>query len=211
MFEKRETSDQFFLETKMGIVTQTGAWFHTTSKQIESFAPGLLQKVSLAELIKEAHAWVKSADSLGLILLYLLLFLINPWIAAVVALAFHWGWYHYKSGFVVGGAGSVLRVLNSDAFLFVVAFVSLSILGFQQEYVAVGIGILFFFGLKPGFLRKGWDKMNKQKTNQLTPNDQVLKMVIIKRSIWADTAPADVQQMEDRLKELAVNRKKGKN
>ena len=210
MIDKRGASGQFFLETKLGIVTQTGEWFHTTSEHIESFVPGLLEQISLEELIKEAHAWVKSADSLSLILLYLLLFLINPWLAAVISLAFHWAWYHYKSGFVVGGAGSILRLINSDSFLFVVAFLSLSVLGFQQQYVATGIGILFFFLMKPGFLRSAWQKINTTKSGALTPNDQVLKMVIIKRAIWADTAPAKVKQMENKLKELAVNRKKGK-
>lgn len=204
-------SKQFFIETKMGIVTRTGDWFHTTSEHIESFAPGLLEKISLEALVKEAEAWVRSASSLSLILLYILLFFINPWIAAAVTLAFHWFWYHYKSGFIVRGAGTILRFLNSDGFLFVVAFFSLTTLGFQEQYAAVGIGIFFFFLMKPGLLRKGWDKLQKsQNSGGLTLNDRVLKMVIIKYAMYEDVAPSDIEKMEERFKDLALNRKKGK-
>lgn len=209
MFDREKISDQQFLETKMGIVTQGGNWFHTTREQLKSFAPGLLEKVSLKTLIQNAEAWIKSADSLSLILLYALLIWSNPWLAAAVALLFHWFWYNYKSAFVIRGAAPFLRFINSDAFLFVIAFISLSYLGFQQAYLATGIGIIYFFGMKPGFLRKGWDKLNNTSENELTPNDKVLKMIIIKQAMRHNATPADVQKMEERLKELALNRKKG--
>ncbi len=210
MFDRSASSNQFFIETKLGIVTRTGDWFHTTSEQIEMFVPGLLEKVSLESLVKEALAWVKSPGSLSLVLLYALLFLVNPWLAGLTSLAFHWFWHHYKSGLVVRGAGTFLRLINSDAFLFLVAFVALSLLGYSKEYVAVGIGIVFFFAMKPGFLRKGWEKMHKSAPDELSINDRVLKMVIIKRALYENVPPADVQKMDEQLKELAMNRKKGK-
>jgi hypothetical protein len=210
MFNRSTSSDQFFIETKLGIVTRTGDWFHTTGEQIESFAPGLLEKVPLESLVKEALAWVKSPGSLSLVLLYGLLFFVNPWLAGLTSLAFHWFWHHYKSGLVVRGAGTFLRIINSDVFLFLVAFVALSLLGLNEEYVAVGIGVVFFFAMKPGFLRKGWEKMQSGPSDKLTLNDRVLKMVIIKRALYENVPPANVQQMDEQLKELAINRKKGK-
>jgi hypothetical protein len=208
---KFKKSDQFFVETKLGIVTQTGDWFHTTTEHIESFAPGLLDQVPLETLIKEAQAWVRSAGSLSLILLYGLLFWINPWIAAGIVLVFHWFWYHKKSALVIRSAGKLLRFVNSNGLLFIVAFFSLSVLGFQQEYVATGIGIFFFFVMKPGLLRKVWDKLAQSLSSDgLTLNDRVLKMVIIKHAMYEDTAPSKVREMEERFKDLAMNRKKGK-
>lgn len=194
----------------MGIVTREGDWFHTTREQIDAFAPGLLEEVSLEELIREAAAWVKSASSLSLILLYGLLFWVNPWLAAALTLAFHWLWHHHKSGFVVRGAGPLLRFVNSNAFLFVIAFLSLSMFGFQQQYTAVGIGVVSFFVMKPGLFRRGWERLVSTPKDELTPNDRVLKMVIVKRAIYEDVAPADVEKMEERLKQLALSRKTGK-
>ncbi|MGK7370731.1 MAG: hypothetical protein ACNS64_11000, partial [Candidatus Halalkalibacterium sp. M3_1C_030] len=90
-------TDRLFMETKMGIVTRTGEWFHITSDQIEVFVPGLLYKVSLRVLIKDARAWVRSSDSLSLTLLLGMLLYLNPWLAAIATPAFHWLWYNYKS------------------------------------------------------------------------------------------------------------------
>ena len=205
-------SKEFFIETGMGIVTRTGDWFHTTSEQINAFAPGLLDKVPLEKLVKEAEAWVRSASSLSMILLYVLLFFINPLLGAGIALVFHWFWYHYKSGFVIRGAGPFLRFINSDAFLFMVAFFSLTALGMQGHYGAAGIGIVFFFLMKPGLLRKGWEKFNKSKNGGgLTLNDRVLKMVIVKYAMYENVSPSSIERMEERFKDLALNRKKGKN
>lgn len=201
-------SDPFFVETKVGIVTQNRDWFHTTSDYIEQYVPGLLDVVSLETLIKDAEAWVRSADSLSLILLLVLLFLVNPWLAAITTLAFHWSWYNYKSGFVTRPIGKVLTFINSDGFLMITAFVALSLLGVGGEYVAAVIGIVFFFIMKLGLLKKGWDTLAKNQTESMTLNDRVLKMVIIKHAMHVDVAPVEVQSMEEQFKEAALNLKK---
>jgi len=210
MADPFSASEEYFMETDMGIVTRRGDWFHTTREQIEGYAPGLLDNVSLASLIKDAMAWVRSASSLSLTLLYILLFVINPWFAAGITVAFHWFWYHNKSGFIIRGMASFLRFINSDGFLFIIAFVSLSLLGFQQEYVATGVGIFFFFVMKPGLLKKGWDRLRSDSDQELTLNDRVLKMVIIKQAMKENVAPSNVQQMEERFKDLAFSRKNKK-
>jgi|GEM_PF-208252 len=208
--KRSHSSDQFFIETQMGIVTRMGEWFHITSDQIEKFAPGLLNKIPLKDLIREAQAWVSSTDSLSLMLLYLLLFFINPWIAAGITVVYHWFWYHYKSAFVIYGGGSLLRIINSDAFMFIIAFICLSLLGLVEHYVAAGIGIVFFLVLKPGFLKKGWDKLDKTQAGELTLNDRVLKMIIIKQSMHYNIKQPEVGKMEEQIQELATNRKEGK-
>ncbi len=110
---------------------------------------------------------------------------------------------------MIRGAAPFLQFINSDAFLFVIAFVTLSYLGFLGAYLATGIGVLYFFIMKPGFLRTGWDTIKQTGENELTANDKVLKMIITKQAIYHNVAPAKVQQMEERLKEVALNRKKG--
>lgn len=207
---ERRGTDQLFIETKVGIITRNRNWFHTTSGHIAQYAPGLLDVVPLDTLIRDAEAWVRSADSLSLILLFVLLFLVNPWLAALITLAFHWLWYNYKSGFVVRPMGRFLSFINSDGFTMTTAFVVLSLLGMGGEYVAAVIGIVFFFLLKLGLLKMGWDKLAKGHAESLTLNDRVLKMVIIKHAMYADTAPVEVQSMESQFKEAALNLKRGR-
>lgn len=207
---KSRGSDSLFVETRLGIVTRTGDWFHTTSEHIREYVPGLLKAYSLEMLIKDAQAWVKSADSLALTLLMVLLFLINPWFAAILTLAFHWTWYNYKSVFVTRFLGKVLRVINSDIFLMVTAFLAISVLGLWHRYTAVVIAFVFFFILKLGLLKKGWDRLAATQKNKLTLNDRLLKMILIKYAMYENLAPTEVHQMEERFKNLASSRKKGR-
>ncbi len=214
MFKKDSTGeDQFFIETKMGVVTQKGEWFHTTTEQISEFAPGLLEKISFSSLIKEAQAWVESASGLSLILLYVLLFFINPWLTAIITLLFHWLWYHNKSAFVVNKLYKIFIVTNSTIFLFILALVCLSILGMQQQYIALTTGLLFFVLMKPGLIRKLWDRFSVTYSNvELSLNDRVLKMIIVKHAMYeADSSPQELANMEERFATFVMKLKnKGK-
>jgi hypothetical protein len=198
-----------FLETKLGIVTRTGDWFHTTSKNIKEFVPGLLEKRSLDLLVEEAIAWVRSADSLSLTLLLVLLLFIHPIFAAVIAIAFHFFWYRFKSGFVTIYLGKVLKFMNKDGYLLMTSLVIISLLGIDGQYLAAGIGLVFFFLMKLGLLKMLWDKIDKDSDNHLTLNDRVFKMILVRYAMFYNMAPAEVQTMEERFKELAISRKKG--
>ena len=201
-------SDQLFVETSMGIVTRYGDWFHITSGQIRKYVPGLLEKVSLEELIGAAQAWVKSADSLSLVFLLGMLFLVNPWLAASLTIIFHIFWYFYKSAMVVIGLNKVFKFINSDGFLLLSSLVVLSVLGMQGYYTEVGIGLFFFFLLKLGLLKRIWNKLADVLSFSLTLNDRVLKMIIIKYGIYEDVAPPEIREMEEKMKELAFSHKK---
>lgn len=198
-----------FLETKLGIVTRTGDWFHTTSKHIKEFVPGLLEKRSLDLLVEEAIAWVRSADSLSLTLLLVLLLFIHPIFAAVIAIAFHFFWYRFKSGFVTIYLGKLLKFMNKDGYLLMTSLVIISLLGIDGQYLAAGTGLVFFFLMKLGLLKRLWDTIDKDSENHLTLNDRVFKMILVRYAMFYNMAPAEVQTMEERFKELAISRKKG--
>ena len=203
-------NNKLFFETKMGIVTRTGQWFHTTQEAIEDFAPGLLQEYDLSVLIKDALAWVRSADSLSLTLLMTLLFLVNPWLAALATLTFHWLWYNFKSSLVNRYLGTLFSYMNRDAYLLIIAFIGLSLLGITGEYLALGIGVVFFFLLKIGLLNMLWDRLSATNKQKLSLNDRVLKMVITKYAIYEGITPPAMQTMEDKIRQMSIRRKKGK-
>lgn len=200
--QKRGT-DQLFMETKMGIVTRTGEWFHTTGEHIRQFAPGLLKVVPLQVLIKEARAWVRSSDSLSLTLLLGMLFYLNPWLAAIATLAFHWLWYNYKSALANRWFGSLFSVMNTDGYQLVIALVVLSLLGMWGKYLALGIGISFFFIFRLGMLNKLWDRLTVNQP--LTLNDRMLKMLIVKYAMYEGIEPQKVQHMEEKFKQAVLS------
>ncbi|HKK46163.1 MAG TPA: hypothetical protein VJ964_11625 [Balneolaceae bacterium] len=205
---KKSTGRQdLYLETQMGIITRYGDWFHTTAKHIEVFVPGLLDKRSLDQLVEEANAWVRSADSLANTLLLVLLLFIHPVLAVAVAVAFHFFWYRTKSAFVTIFLGKVLKFLNTDGYLLVTSLIVLSLIGMGGHYLAAGIGLLFFFIMKLGLLKRLWDKIDEGVEKELSLNDRVFKMILVKYGIHYDLAPAEVQKMESKFQELATSRK----
>lgn len=186
----------------MGIVTRTGEWFHITSDQIEEFVPGLLDKVSLRDLVKDAQAWVRSSDSLSLTLLLGMLLYLNPWLAAIATLAFHWLWYNYKSALANRWLGSVFAIMNTDGYQLIIALIVLSLLGMWGDYLHLGIGVIYFFVLRLSLLNKLWDKLTAK--DSLSLNDRMLKMLIVKYAMHENLAPPEVKNMENDLTEAAL-------
>ena len=202
-------TDQLFMETKLGIVTRTGEWFHITEEQIEEFIPGLLKEVSLRDLIKDARAWVRSSDSLSLTLLLGMLLYLNPWLSAIATLAFHWLWYNYKSALANFWCGKIFSFMNTDGYQMVISLIVLSLLGMWGQYLALGIGILFFFILRLSLLNKLWDKLTAKES--LTLNDRMLKMLILKYAMKENLAPQEVKDMEKDLTEAVFKIKNKRN
>ncbi len=209
--KSRRSHSQNILETSVSTVTSGGHWFHATRETIKDYVPGLLDKYDFETLIKKAVTWIDSADSLALILYFVLAFLINPWIAAGIALGFHVLWYHKKSAFVNIVMTPILSFFNMDFFQLLLAALVLSYMGMTGMYTAVVLGIIFFFLFKVGLLRRGWDKLQDKKSDKKLPlNDRVLKMVLIRYSIYQNIPPKEVEKIDEHVQDavLKFNRKK---
>lgn len=210
--ENRRSHSENILETPVSTVTSGGHWFHATRETINDYVPGLLDKYKFEALIKKAVTWIESADSLSLILYFVLAFLVNPWIAAAIAFGFHAIWYHKKSAFVNIVMTPLLSFFNYDIFQLLLAALVLSYMGMSGMYTAVVLGIVFFFLFKVGLLRMGWNKLAEKRSDKekLPLNDRVLKMVLIKYSIYQNIPPKEVEKLDKHVQDavLEFNKKK---
>lgn len=212
MFSKKSHSINV-LETPISTVTSGGHWFHATRDTVEKYVPGLLKKYSFESFISKAVVWIDSADSLAMLLYFILAFLTESWVAAVVAPLFHFWWYHKKSAFVNIVFESTVRVLNSEILQVLVAAIALSYMGISGMYLGVTIGIIYFFLFKVSLLRRLWDKLDsKREGGKLPLNDRVLKMVLVRYSVYEDMPPVDVKEMDDQIRKAVIefNTKKKK-
>ena len=193
------------LESPVSTISSSGHWFFATRDTVEEYVPGLLKKVDFETLIRKSITWIDSADSLGMILFFILAYLVNPWLAAGLTLLFHGWWYFNKSAFVSIGATPLLRFFNFEIVQLLVAGVVLSLMGMNGMYLALGFGILFFFLFKIGLMRRLWDKVDKKRSGDRLPlNDRVLKMLLVKYSIKENMAPGDVQKLEQHVQEAVI-------
>lgn len=197
------------LETPFSTVTSNGHWFHATRETVRDYVPGLIKKYSFESLIGRAVTWIDSADSLAMILYFALAYLADPWIAAIIALLFHYMWYHQKSAFVNIIFTPVLKLLNRDFIQLLVAAVALSFMGIWGMYTSLVIGIIYFFLFKIGLLRRFWDRMQSTgKSDKLPLNDRVLKMVLIRYSLYENMPPKEIDKMDQQVQKAILERNK---
>ncbi|MEX0662561.1 MAG: hypothetical protein WEA58_00230 [Balneolaceae bacterium] len=201
------------LESPISTITSAGHWFFATRKSVEEYVPGILKKLTFENLIKKAVTWIDSADSLAMLLYFVLAFTANPWIAIVATFLFHLWWYFSKSAFVNISFTPVLSVLGNEFVQLLVAGVALSYLGMSGMYLALAFGVLYFFLFKIGILRRLWDKLERNRDgNKLPLNDRVLKMLLIRYSIHEDIAPEEIRKLEKHVQDAVIefNSKKKK-
>lgn len=209
--ETRQSHTVQILETPYSTVTSGGHWFHATRKTVKEYVPGLLKKFSFEELIAKSIVWIDSADSLALILYFLLAYMVDVWIATLGAFLFHYIWYHLKSAFVNTLFTPILSVFNRDFFQLLIAAVMLSFMGISGMYAAVIVGMLFFFLFKVGLLRRLWDWVETKRDNKKLPlNDRVLKMVLIRYSLYENMPPSEIEKMDQQVQKAILERNRKK-
>ena len=205
---KRSSHSLNILETPFSTVTSAGHWFHATRKTVEKFVPGLLKKHDYETLISKSVAWIDSADSLAMLLYFILAYTTDVWIAAVLAPLFHFLWYRNKSGFVNIAVTPVLSLLNKDLFQIAVAAVALSFMGINAMYTALIFGIVYFFLFKVGLLRRLWDRIDRRQTsggNGLPLNDRVLKMVLVRYALYENMPPPEIERLERHVEQEVID------
>lgn len=206
--KKKHNNTPYFVETPAGIFTLAGNWFHTTKANISQYAPGLMDNFSLEKLIKDAEVWVRSADSITLVLFMLIAYLLNGYIAAIVALLFLPFWHYNKSAFVSYGLTGILKIFDVEFVVVLISVAVLSVKGMNGLYIELGIGFFFFFILKFGWYRKAINKWLEPKDKSVTLNDRVLKMIILKYALHEGITPDEISKWEADIRDLMVKRKR---
>ncbi len=212
------------MELSDGITTSNGNWYHINSEQVEAYAPGLLKKTPLEWLIKEADAWVKSADGLSLFLYFLLVYIsIDPLIACLVSLGFFLIWFFNTSAFLNLISSPLIKLLTTDGFVYIASAVllmgfafneAISSFGLDVDFEALWYGLALFFLFKVGLMRL-LIRFIQSKTLQpiVEMPDRILNMLIIRYGMRHGILTGNINEMQDKLIEIAnyhKTRKKNK-
>jgi hypothetical protein len=200
------TSD--FVETPLGIFTTNGNWFYTNTEQIRKFAPGLLQHVEIDQIVEDSEVWVRSTDSVALLVFLGLLLVVPSPFAVLLSILILFLWQLSKSAFVGSFTTQIVRVLTFDPLVLLISVICLSYLGMIENYQGVGIGLLFFFVYRFGWLRKAFDSYYEKYHSGITLNDRVAKMIILRHAMKHDVKVNEVHVMESTILEL-MQKKKG--
>lgn len=202
------------VELPDGITTSNGNWYHTTSKHIQAYIPGLLKKHSLEKIIKSADYWVSSANGFALIL-YLILALmgIDAVVSGTISIVFFLFWHFNTGAFVTPLLNQIVRLFNFDGFLYVASAGILIYLSMQGEQTAMWVGLLLFFLFKVGLLKifLKWIS-SKKKDTKVERQDRILNMLLVRYGIKEGMYSGNIQSMQDSLfKTIHYHKTKKKN
>lgn len=204
--------DNHYIETPRGIFTSAGNWFHIGSETLDRYAPGLLKKYSLEELIKRSEVWIRSTDNIGILLFMILLYLSGIIPALLTVLILMPLWHINKSSFITIVPAGFLKIIDYEVILVLLSIIVISWMGIIGNYSSVVPGILVFCFLKFGWFRMGiewaYRKMNR---NSLLLNDRVLKMIVVKYALKEGLKIKELQAMEKEILKLIRTVKEKKN
>ncbi len=200
--------DSHFIETPRGVFTSAGNWFHITSKALEKYAPGLLEKHSLEKLVKKSEIWIRSADNIGITLFMLILNFQGLLPALFVTFFFVPVWHINKSSVVSIWLTAILTVLDKEIIVVLVSLLVLSWMGISEQYLSVFTGIVVFCVLKFGWFRFLVEWLYKKLfKGTLLLNDRVLKMLILKYALRDSIPVKEVDAMEKEILSLISKQK----
>jgi len=207
VWEKYEKKGANFISTSIGIVTSDGIFFHVNEDAIENYAPGLLDKRALNDLVTEAVVWVKSASNLSLFFYLATALLLPVSLTVVLTLLFFSCWFYLRSAFVTPHLSGVMKIINADTMLIGSTLIGLSYLGMTENYGAFGMGILFYLIFKMDLIRRFIDYlMPKVTKNVLQFNDRIFRILITKYAIKFNISTDDTKQFKQQIMKLFQKR-----
>lgn len=202
------TESTEFVETPLGVFTKNGHWYYITSDHVEKLAPGLLKKVTFEDIINDAEVWVKSTDTITLLLFISLIQFIPAYIAAILSMVFLYLWHQSKSAFVGIVSTIIIKILSFEGLILLLSVLSISYLGITGQYTDVLYGLLFFIIFRFGWMRKGFDSFFSKYHKGIALNDRVIKMLIIQTALRYEIEIPQVRNMEQNILSLMQKHKK---
>lgn len=197
-----------FVETPVGIFTRNGHWYYITSEQVDQIAPGLLKKVSFEELVSDAEVWVKSTDTITLLVFVALIQFIPSYIAALICTVFLYLWHQGKSAMITEVSTTLVKIISFDGLILLISVLSISYLGIMGQYTDVFYALLFFIIYRFGWMRKGFDSFFKKYHKGIGLNDRIIKMLIIRKALRNEIEIPQVRHMEQNILNLMQKHKK---
>lgn len=199
----RDGSGAMYAETPNGIFTSSGVWFHVTEAALEGYAGPVLAREPLPVLLARSERWLRSAQTLAVWALPLLLVLVPPLSAVLATLTLFVGWRALSPAFTSRVADAVLQALDlvwlqGAYYVFV-----LSIFAERGQLALVGIGLAGFVLLRWGLVDRLAQPLVRRIWASLFPlpvADQVLRGFIIRAALAYGLSLPHLDRMEDAIR-----------
>lgn len=194
-----------FVELPNGIFTADGVWFHTSESLLEEFAPGVLDRRPLRQLLADATIWLSLPVTATAWLLPIYLLVIEPLVAGLAGLL-TWIFLSILAPFVV--FPSLIRIVRLLSHpigqgLFYVTMLSYFATG--DQFAAAGVGMAGFILLRWGLVDRVLlpvVRLLPTPGPELPRSDQVLRNLIVRNAMRFGVDMPEIDRMERRILEI---------
>lgn len=194
-----------YIDTPGGIVSADGTRYHTTEPLLRDYAGPVLDAVGLATLIRQAGVWLRTPQTLAVVMLPALLLALPWWWAAGLALILYALWTVGAPGLVLPRLVGVARVLEhpvAQGLLYVGVLSGLAAAGrFGAVWTGVAGFVAFRLGLVEAVLRPVL-RPALRELYALPPADQTLRGFIVRAALRMGVTLPGVEPIEARVRKF---------
>ena len=196
---KRECT---FVDTPKGILTDSGILYRTREHLVQQYAGAVLEHEPLGRLLARSDVWMRSAQSLAVWLLPILLYWRSALEAGLITVALYMVWTLVGPSLVSRTAAPLMRVLDAVSLqaLWYVGWLSRA--ASDGAYTALIIGLAGFVSLRWGLIaflarplvNRLWGAMYR-----LPVPDHILRAYIIRAALHYSITLSDFAHMEQEV------------
>ena len=198
-----------YIDTPNGIITEKGTWFRTTENSLREYAGALLNHEPIEKLISSADLWLSFPINLSLWLIPLVLWQLNPLIAAGSILLLYMLLRISGPFYTSHSLSFIPSLLNRLELQAILYFFFLTIQLQSGLYSTAILGFTLFVLFRWGVIKKMLDPVLSRingKIYKVPYEDKVLRSVIVKKSMKYHTTLKEVNDIESSVMRKIVGR-----
>ena len=193
------------IDTPRGLFSASGVWFRAREADVRSYAGSVLEHESLEKLVQRAEVWLRSPETVFILLLPALLWAVGTRWAIVAAVGSYLVWKAIAPAMVNRLLGAFFRVAEHPVPQLVYYTIVLSVFAMSDAYLSLALGLAGFILARWGLMRKATDPLVRPLWQRLYPlpvADQVLRATIHRAAIAHRAALPQIDLMAEDI--LAV-------
>lgn len=202
------STDSTMVETPQGILTASGVWFTTTRSALEEFAGGVFEHEPLEKLVRRSEVWLRSAETLAVWLLPIVMLPVRPAVAASAVAAVYVIWKVLSPSIVSRAAERVFASIEFDWLQGAYYVGILSYFAALEQYPAVAVGLIGFVVIRWRILARIVQPLVQRAHRSLyglPVPDQVLRAFLYRTAMAHHVPIPEIDRIERRIADVMRN------
>lgn len=192
-----------YVDTPAGILAADGVHYRTTEPLLRAYAGPVVEAVGLGALVRRAGTWLRSGQTMALVLLPLLLFVVPWWAALLLAVLLYALWTSFAPGVVVPPLDVAVRVLEVPAVQALLYIAVLSLFAASGRFEAVWAGVGGFVAFRLGAVEAALRPVVTAIHASLYPlpaPDQTLRSILVREALRRGISLPGIDRIETQVR-----------